>query len=254
MKNLLTSWLIIKNPLLVMICIITLALLVSCTGFPSMPAPPSEDSTEPAVEEPVEQPVEEPSEPAVSEKLPGTKDFTDTEQPPDGGALLGSPAVDMFLKIEGVDGESTDQAHKGWIEILSYSHGVSQPASGAASSGGLRSAERCDHQDFSVVKTLDKASPKLALFCSNGQHITEVILVLCRAEGDKPQYMEYKMNDVIISSVGYHGSIGTEERPIEEVTFSYAKIEWTYTELDPVSGKAKGYVKTYWDVELNKGG
>jgi type VI secretion system secreted protein Hcp len=45
-----------------------------------------------------------------------------------------------------------------------------------------------------------------------------------------------------------------EERPVEEVRFNYARIEWTYTEHDPVTGKAKGDVKTYWDVELNKGG
>ena len=254
MKNLFTARLVPKTSLLVMASILTLALLAGCNGLLSETSPPSEDSTKQAVEEPAEESVEEPSEPAVSDRLPGTTDFTDTEQPSENGALLGSPAFDMFLKIDGVPGESTDSAHDEWIEVLSFSHGVSQPASGSLSSGGARTAERCDHQDFSVVKTLDKASPKLALFCSNGKHITEVILVLCRAEGDKSQYMEYKMTDVIISSVGYSGSIGTEERPVEEVTFNYTKIEWTYTEHDPVSGKAKGDVEAYWDVELNKGG
>ena len=252
MKNLLTSRLVLKTPLLVMICIITVALLVGCTGFPSITEPPSEDSPKPSTEEPAAPPIEEPSEPAVSEKLPGTKDFTDTAPPPENGALLGSPAVDMFLKVDGIDGESTDEAHDKWIEVLSYSHGLSLPSSGSLSSGISRSAERSDHQDFSVVKTLDKASPKLALSCSNGKHIAEVTLVLRHDGGDKPQFMEYKMTDVIVSSVGYHGSVGTEARPVEEVTFNYAKIEWTYTELDS-DGKAKGDVKTYWDVELNTG-
>ena len=50
-------------------------------------------------------------------------------------------AFDCFLKIEGVPGESTDDKHGDWIELLSYSHGVSQPSSGAQSSGGARSAD-----------------------------------------------------------------------------------------------------------------
>ena len=82
-------------------------------------------------------------------------------------------AFDAFIKIEGIPGESTDDAHADWIEVLSYSCGVSQPASGSASSGGGASAERADFQDFSIVKALDKASPKLALACADGTHIGE---------------------------------------------------------------------------------
>jgi len=58
-------------------------------------------------------------------------------------------AFDAFLKIEGVSAESTDVTQKDWIEVLSYSWGVSQPASGSASSGGGRSAERADFSEFS---------------------------------------------------------------------------------------------------------
>lgn len=163
-------------------------------------------------------------------------------------------AFDCFLKVDGVPGESTDDKHKDWIELLSYSHGVSQPGSGSASSGGARSAERCDHQDFSIVHTLDKASPKLALYCCNGKHLKEVVMELCRATGDKQKYMEYKLGDVIVSSVRPGGSAqGGEALPLEEVTFNYGKIEWTYTETDHKSGKAKGDVKANWDLTANKG-
>jgi len=253
MENILPTRIGFKTFSLVLACIISITLLAGCNGLPSLTPSPSDDSPKLDTEEQAEKSVEEPSESAVSEKLPGKDSFIDTEKSSGSGALLGSPAFDMFLKIEGVPGESTDDAHEDWIEVLSFSHGVSQPSSGSLSSGTSRSAERCDHQDFSVIKTLDKASPKLALLCSKGQHIPEVILVLCRSGGDKSKYMEYKMTDVIVSSVGYGGSAGTEERPVEEVTLNYTKIEWTYTEYDPISGKSKGDVKTYWDVELNKG-
>jgi type VI secretion system secreted protein Hcp len=160
-------------------------------------------------------------------------------------------AFDAFMKIEGVPGESTDGKHATWVELLSFSHGLSQP-SGGISAG--RSAGKATHQDFSVVKALDKASPKLALYACNGSHIKSVTIELCRSTGDKVKYMEYKLTDVIVSSIKPAGSAkGADVRPIEEVTFNYGKIEWSYSEIDPVSGKSKGDVKANWDVMANKG-
>jgi len=164
-------------------------------------------------------------------------------------------AFDCFLKIGTIPGECTDDKHKEWIEILSFSHGLSQPGSGSVSSGGARSAERCDHQDFSVVKTLDKASPKLALACCNGEHIASIKMELCRATGDKSKYMEFDLSDVIVSSARPGGSAeGGEALPLEEVSFNYGKIEWIYTETDHKTGKPKGDVKAHWDLVTNKGG
>ena len=163
-------------------------------------------------------------------------------------------AFDCFLKIDGVPGESTDDKHADWIELLSFSHGVSQPGSGSVSSGGARSAERCDHQDFSVVKSLDKASPKLKLFCCNGKHVASIKMELCRATESKQKYMEYVLSDVIVSSVRPGGSSeGGEALPLEEVSFNYGKIEWIYTETDHKTGKPAGDVKAEWDLVTNKG-
>ena len=164
-------------------------------------------------------------------------------------------AFDCFMKFDGIPGESTDDKHKDWIEILSYSHGISQPASGSSSSGGGRSSQRCDHQDFTIVKTLDKASPKLALHCCNGQHIKKISLELCRATGDKQKYMEYVLEDAIVSGVRPGGSAqGGEALPLEEVSLSYGKISWVYTATDHKTGKAAGDVKASWDLTANKGG
>jgi type VI secretion system secreted protein Hcp len=164
-------------------------------------------------------------------------------------------AFDCFLKIDGIPGESTDDKHKDQIEILSFNHGLSQPRSGSSSTGGGRSSQRCDHQDFSIVKTLDKASPKLALACCNGGHIKEITMELCRATGNKQKYMEYKLSDAIVSSVRPGGSAqGGEELPLEEVSFNYGKIEWIYTATDHKTGKPAGDVKAHWSLTENKGG
>ncbi len=163
-------------------------------------------------------------------------------------------AFDCFLKIDGVPGEVAADGHEGWIEVLSYSHGLTQPST-VLSSGAAGAVERSIHQDFSIVKTLDKATPGLHKALCTGEHIAEITVELTRATGEKQTYMVYKLTDVMISSTRPQGSAqGPDERPLEEVTFNYGKIEWTYTELDRETGKPIRDVTAYWDVISNKGG
>jgi type VI secretion system secreted protein Hcp len=161
-------------------------------------------------------------------------------------------AADMFLKIKTIDGESTDEKHKDWIEILSFNWGLSQPTSGSSSSGGARSAERANHSNFTIMKTMDKATPKLSLALCKGEHIPEVIVSLHRATGEKQKYMEYKMSDVMITSFQENGSDGGI--PMECVSFDYAKIDMNYTVTDHKTGKPSGNVTANWDVTKNDGG
>ena len=161
-------------------------------------------------------------------------------------------AFDAFLKVEGIPGESSDDKHKDWVEILSYSTGIAQKSSASASTGGGASSERADFQDFTIVKALDKASPKLALACADGTHIKEIALSLCRAGGDKVQYMEYKMTNCIVSSHIPGGkTIGEETLPKEEISFNYGKIEWTYTQQKRADGSGGGNVAAGWNLESN---
>src|SRR5262249_28353878 len=107
----------------------------------------------------------------------------------------------------------------------------------------------------SIVKTLDKASPKLFLSLCNGDHIKNVTIQLHRATGTKQKYMEYKLEDVLISSYRPGGAAqGGESLPLEEVSFNYGKITLTYTETDHETGKPKGDTITWWEQTTNKGG
>ena len=161
-------------------------------------------------------------------------------------------AVDMFLKVDSVDGESTDDKHPGEIEVLSYSWGVSQQKSGSASSHGSHTAGRADFNDFSIVKAIDKASPKLMLACADGTHLKSIRLELCRAGGDKQPYMEYKFTDVIVTSFRPGGNGHGEALPLEEVSFAFGKAEWKYTQTKVEGGKAAGNVAGGWDLKVNK--
>jgi len=159
---------------------------------------------------------------------------------------------DAFLKIDGVDGESTDAKHKGEIEILSFHWGVSQAITGTVSSAGTFSGQRADLTALSVVKQLDKASPKLAQACAAGDHMKSATLTLCRAGGDKQPYMKYKLSDVLLESVRTGGASGGEGGvPTEEVGLRYGKIEFEYTVIG-TDGKPAGTVPGGWNLKENK--
>ena len=159
---------------------------------------------------------------------------------------------DSFLKIDGIDGESTDAKHKGEIEILSFNWGVSQAITGTVSSSGTFSGQRCDMTAVSIVKQLDKASPKLAQGCAAGDHFKNATLTLSRSTGDKQAYMVYKLSDVLIENVSVGGaSQGEGGVPSEEVGLRYAKIELEYTVVG-TDGKAAGNVASGWDLKENK--
>lgn len=159
-------------------------------------------------------------------------------------------AVDMFLKIEGVDGESTDDAHDKWIEILSFNHGVTQPASGASATGG-RTGGRADFQNLMVSKTIDNSTPDLCIKCAKGEHIPKVELELCLAAGDKHTFMKYTLEDCIVTSVSPGGATTGETKPLEAVTFAYGKIKWEYTPIDH-TGKPGSTTDRTWNLETNK--
>ncbi len=162
-------------------------------------------------------------------------------------------AFDSFIKIDGIPGESTDEKHKEWIEIISYDHHIEQPASSTASSVGGATAERVNHGTFNIVHQLDKATPKLLEACCTGKHIKEVTIEFCRAGGDKVKYMEIKLEQVLISSLVESGSTtGASGFPTETVALSYGKIKWTYTQQKREDGSAGGNVSAGWDLTANK--
>jgi len=180
----------------------------------------------------------------VASDIPGTTEFITTTSPPDTGAPLGSPAYDMFLKIEGMDGESVDANHAKWMDVMEYGWGVEVVP------GGSSRMTSSQHLGLVITKTLDKTSPGLALKCSKGEHIPSVILAICQAEGDRTQIMRYTLEDAVVTSVHVSGSAADGMRPVEEISFSYRRITWLYTELD-ATGKAKGNVEFTWNVEQN---
>lgn len=162
-------------------------------------------------------------------------------------------AFDAFLKIDGIPGESTDDKHKDWLEVIAFGHHMEQPASATASSAGGATAERVNHGTFDVVHLLDKSSPKLAEACCTGRHLKEVVLELCRAGGDKLTYAEVRLEQVVIARVESAGTpASTQGFPTEKVSFSYGRIKWKYVVQKRADGQGGGNVVGGWDLTTNK--
>jgi type VI secretion system secreted protein Hcp len=151
-------------------------------------------------------------------------------------------AFDAFLQIDGIDGESADDAHKGQIDVQSWSWGATN--SGSVGSGGGGGSGKVAFQDFHITKAVDAASPPLMLACATGQHIKSAKLFVRKSSDGRDDYLVYTLTDVLVSSFGDHGASG--EAPGEDVEFRYRRIEMAYT---TASGKT---VRAGWDLATNK--
>ncbi len=153
-----------------------------------------------------------------------------------------------YLKIDGIQGESTVKGFENQIEILSFGHGISHPGAMSRSTAGGLSEGVATHADFSVVKQLDKASPLLAKHCSDGKHFKAVLVTLVRSGGDKMPFMEYKLSDAMITGYRPGGSSQSDGLPLEEVSIAYSRIDWTYTQQN-AQGKPGGKVTGSADLK-----
>ena len=156
-------------------------------------------------------------------------------------------AVDMFIKITGVDGEAKDDKHKKEIDVLAWSWGMSN--SGSAHMGGGAGAGKVNIQDLSFTKYVDSATPKLMLACCNGTHYGEVNMVVRKAGGTAVEYIKIKLEEVLITSVTTGGS-GCEDRLTENVTLNFAKFKLDYTPQNEM-GTAGTAIPVSWDIAAN---
>jgi type VI secretion system secreted protein Hcp len=156
-------------------------------------------------------------------------------------------AMDMFLKIKGLEGESADDKHGKEIDVLAWSWGMSN--SGSAHAGSGAGAGKVNVQDVSITKYIDKSSPDLMLACCNGKHFGDAILTVRKAGETPLEYLIITMTDLLISAVSTGGS-GGEDRLTENVTLNFAKVKLEYTEQAKAGGSA-AKPSMGWDIAAN---
>ena len=140
-------------------------------------------------------------------------------------------AVDYFLKLSGVQGESLDSKHTNEIELLSWSWGASNPTNIA---GSGMSAGKVSMSEITISKLVDKSSPKLLELCVTGKHVADATLTCRKSTGGKnpDDFLTIKLSEVYVSGFQAGGSSGEKEER-DSLSLSYGKINYDYKMQKP---------------------
>ncbi|OFX21931.1 MAG: Hcp1 family type VI secretion system effector [Anaeromyxobacter sp. RBG_16_69_14] len=156
-------------------------------------------------------------------------------------------AVDMFLKVDSIKGDSVDDKHKGEIDVLSWSWGVTQ--SGTTHSGSGGGAGKANVHDVTITKFLDRSTPILLKHCLSGIHIKEAALTVRKAGGKPLEYVKIKMTEAIVSSINTGGS-GSDDRLTETLGLNFANVEFEYVPQKP-DGSGDAAIPITWNIAKN---
>ncbi len=155
----------------------------------------------------------------------------------------------IYIKFDGVEGDSNSQHFHGFFDVFAFSWGINQTST--AGHGGGGGAGKVSMQDLHFVKQTGKASPKLFLACCQGRHFPRVVLTTTRNTSDEEQaYLMYEMENVMISSYQISGDGGS--LPTESLSINFTKI--TYTQFNQRPDGSIEPEKVFWDFANNTGG
>lgn len=154
-------------------------------------------------------------------------------------------AVDFFLKLDGIDGESADRFHEKWIEIQSFSWGVSN--AGATGAGGGGGAGKAVPSDFTFVIPMTSASPKILDSVLSGEHIKTAELSARKAGERQQDFLKWKLSDVLVSS---YNTEGGGDSPMESIALRFVKMEVSYSP-QKADGSLATAITTGWDLKTN---
>ena len=159
-------------------------------------------------------------------------------------------AVDVFLKLGDIKGESKDSKHAGEIEVLSWSWGVSQ--TGSMGHGGGGGAGKANFSDLSVMHQFDKASPNLMKACATGEHIKEATITVRKAGKGQQEFLIIKMSDVLITAVN-PSAAADAAATAEHVALQCAKVDLEY-KPQKADGSLDAGLHFKYDIKGNKEG
>jgi type VI secretion system secreted protein Hcp len=156
-------------------------------------------------------------------------------------------AVDIFIKIGDIEGESADKKHGKEIDVLAWSWGMSQ--SGTTHVGGGGGAGKVSVNDLSFTKYVDASTHALMKACCDGTHYDSAKLTVRKAGKDALEYIKLEMKECIVTSISTGGS-GGEDRLTENVTLNFAefKVEYTPQKPDGTGDSAKEFA---WNIAEN---
>lgn len=157
-------------------------------------------------------------------------------------------SADIFLRIEGITGESQDANHKGWINVDSFTWGASQP--GNMSVGGGGGAGKVQFRDLSVQTSIDRATPAVMRYVASGRHISKVEISVCKAGGSQIEYSRITLEDVLITNVMFSGAT---QRDLIGMNYQFqaSKVQCQYWE-QTAAGSKGAESQSGWNIKENR--
>jgi len=155
--------------------------------------------------------------------------------------------LQMFLKLDGIDGESTDAKHRGEIDILGWSWGLSDQASAVASGAG---SGKVVIQNLVIQKLVDLSSPALMLASAQGKHIASGTLTTRKAGANTPEFLLVKLTNLLVISLAVSAAAG-ETQPTETLVLAFGKVEVDYSPTLP-NGSLGPQKSFRWDIAANR--
>jgi type VI secretion system secreted protein Hcp len=148
---------------------------------------------------------------------------------------------DVFIKIEGITGESQDAMHPGEIQVTDWTWKMSQQSSMMSGSGG--GAAKATVEDLVFFHHIDRASPNLMSYCLTGRHVSTVVLTMRKAGGLPVDFLRITMRDVVVTGVAMSASY-------EQVRLSFASVRQEYL-VQNAQGGSSGVVTGMFDIKQN---
>jgi type VI secretion system secreted protein Hcp len=136
-------------------------------------------------------------------------------------------AEHLYLKLDAIDGSCVRKGHDKWIELLSYSHGISYSVG-----SGKDFAGAVDHSLFSIMKMVDASSYGIIEKLNRRGVIKTINLEIWKDKGEKDGTVDsaaikIKLTNCRVASYQMSGS-DDGQLPVEAVAFAYQAIEWTF--------------------------
>ena len=158
-------------------------------------------------------------------------------------------AIDAFLQLGDLKGESPVKGFEEQIQLLAWSWGMSQSGTTHMATGG--GAGKVNVQDLSFTHYVDSSTPPIIQACCTGKHFEEAVLTLRKAGGEALPYLIITLTDLIITSVSTGGS-GGEDQLSENVTLNFAKFKYSYQPQDKAGAKKGGSIDVEYNIATNE--
>jgi type VI secretion system secreted protein Hcp len=160
--------------------------------------------------------------------------------------------IGYFLRIDGVQGESADARHQGWIDAESWSWGETHPGPGGPPGAGAGAgAGRVQVHDLHVVAHFGRASPRLLVACASREHFRQAELAAVRTGGAQQEFLTLTLSDVVVTAYQTGGSAVGGLAPTDQLALGFGKIVVEYRP-QKADGSLAAPVKGGWDVRANR--